>query len=105
MAEYQRLRENGQIKCKLSCRIQFEEIFRQIKFAVFNFTNFSVKSNANEVAGFIFTKFSVKSDANQVAVFTVWKSTLKRYHFQIFRQVAQQKIANFSFYKCIVFYP
>ena len=36
---------------------------------MFNFTNFSVKSNANEVAGFILTKFAVKSNANQGAVF------------------------------------
>ena len=43
----------------------------------FNFTNFSVKSKANEVVVFIFTNFSVKTTANEVAVFTFTNFSVK----------------------------
>ena len=38
------------------------------KVAIFNFTNFSVNSNANQVIVFSFTKFFVKSKASKVVV-------------------------------------
>lgn len=40
---------------------------------MFIFTNFSVKSDANEVVKFNFTNFFVKSDANEVVRFNFTK--------------------------------
>ena len=89
-AEYQKLRENGrkmrekkyqipwifpsnQVQInRSSCSIQFDEFsvrWKKNKVAFFNYTNFSVKSDANQVqvAVFNFTKFSVKSNINEVS--------------------------------------
>ena len=58
----------------------------------FNFTKFSVKSNANEVVTFNFTIFSVKSNTTSQVL---WKSTVKWDHAQKFPWNQSSRFRNF----------